>query len=217
MLKDPKYLHTGSVRKESSIAALGNLAQQVPQVVPPYKVSALMDEITFISMEELSCTPHERLDDVWQHIFSLMSKESSAKYPLIIKFIKALLSLAYGNVDIERGFSENHCLLHERRKLSITSVNCLRTSRSFCNRYGQNASTVHVKPHMIKALKSSFKRYQDRLSAESGPAAKWTCSQESQAHSQDPLETKAKEQLNIHMEIDFAQKMLANAELLIAK
>lgn len=81
VLKDLKHLHPSSFKKGSSIAGLRNLVQQVPQVVPSQKVSALMDEITLICTEELSCNLHEWLDDAWQHVFTIMSKESSPTYP----------------------------------------------------------------------------------------------------------------------------------------
>lgn len=149
VLKDLKHLHPSSVKKESSIAGLGNLVQQVPQVVPPQKVSALMDEITLISTEELSCNLHEWLDDAWQHVFTVMSKESSPSTPKKWKFIKALLSLANGNFDVAKGFSKNRFLFHKRSKLSIANLNGLRKTRPFCNHYGQDASTILVKPVMI--------------------------------------------------------------------
>lgn len=73
MLKDLKSLHPSAVKEESAIVALRNLAQ-VPEVVPPQEVSALMDELTLLSTEEFSSNPHERLDDAWQHVFSLLSR-----------------------------------------------------------------------------------------------------------------------------------------------
>lgn len=81
VLKDLKSIHPSAVKEESAIVALRNLAQQVPEVVPPQEVSALMDELTLLSTEEFSSNPHERLDDAWQHIFSLLSKDGGPKYP----------------------------------------------------------------------------------------------------------------------------------------
>ncbi|KAH8020423.1 hypothetical protein HPB51_001721 [Rhipicephalus microplus] len=211
VLKDLKSIHPSAVKEESAIVALRNLAQQVPEVVPPQEVSALMDELTLLSTEEFSSNPHERLDDAWQHIFSLLSKDGGPKYPRTVKFVKAMLSLAHGNADVERGFSENRRLLHERSNLSIASVNGLRATKSFCSRYGQDASAVSLKPDMIKAVKGSFKKYQERVSAECEPSAK-----KAKLH-QDSVGSKVDEQRSIQMDIDSAKKMLANAELLIAK
>ncbi|KAL3242570.1 hypothetical protein MRX96_021015 [Rhipicephalus microplus] len=81
VLKYLKSIHPSAVKEESAIVALRNLAQQVPEVVPPQEVSALMDELTLLSTEEFSSNPHERLDDAWQHIFSLLSKDGGPKYP----------------------------------------------------------------------------------------------------------------------------------------
>lgn len=125
-----------------------------------------------------------------------------------MKFVKAMLSLAHGNADVERGFSENRS---ERSNLSIAGVNGLRATKSFCSRYGQDASAVPLKPDMIKAVKGSFKKYQERVSAECEPSAK-----KAKLH-QDSVGTKVDEQRSIQMDIDSAKKMLANAELLIAK
>ncbi|KAH6919543.1 hypothetical protein HPB50_029459 [Hyalomma asiaticum] len=152
VLKDLKSLHPSAVKEESAIVALRNLAQQVPEVVPPQEVSALMDELTLLSTEEFSSNPHECLDDAWQHVFILLS-----------------------------------------------------------SRYGQDASAVPLKPDMIKAVKGSFKKYQECVSAQCEPSAK-----KAKLH-QDPVGTKVDEQRSIQMDIDSAKKMLANAELLIAK
>ncbi|KAG0410566.1 hypothetical protein HPB47_012320 [Ixodes persulcatus] len=57
-----------------------NLAQQVPQVIAPTQVSALIDEFTQISTEALHCDPHERLDEVWQRIFSLKNEDGAPRY-----------------------------------------------------------------------------------------------------------------------------------------
>ncbi|KAL3242571.1 hypothetical protein MRX96_021016 [Rhipicephalus microplus] len=64
---------------------------------------------------------------------------------------------------------------------------------------------------MIKAVKSSFNKYQERVSAECEPSAK-----KAKLH-QDSVGSKVDEQRSIQMDIDSAKKMLANAELLIAK
>ncbi|KAL3221334.1 hypothetical protein MRX96_005070 [Rhipicephalus microplus] len=72
VLKDLKSIHPSAVKEDSAIVALRNLAQQVPEVVPPQEVSALMDELTFLFTEEFFSNPHEHHDDAWQHIFSPM-------------------------------------------------------------------------------------------------------------------------------------------------
>lgn len=63
---------------------------------------------------------------------------------------------------------------------------------------------------MIKAMKGSFKMYQERVSAKSELAARKT-------RFMQEAERKANEQRNTEMDIECAKKMLANAELLIAK
>lgn len=210
VLKDLKSLHPSAVKEESAIVALSSVTE-VPEVVPPQEVSALMDELTLLSTEEFSSNPHERLDDAWQHVFSLLSKDGGPKYPRTVKFVKAMLSLAHGNADVERGFSENRRLLHERSNLSIACVNGLHATKSSCSRYGQDASAVPLKPDMIKALKGSLKKYQERVSAECEPSAK-----KAKLH-QDSVGNKVDEQRSIQMDINSAKKMLANAELLISK
>lgn len=211
VLRDFKFLHPSIIQEEASVVALRNLAQQVPQVIAPTQVSTLMDEFTLISTEALHCDPHERLDEVWVRIFSLKNEDGAPRYPLVGKLVKALLSLAHGNADVERGFSENRRMLLERSRLSIASVNGLRAIRSFAKRYGQDASRVQIKPELIKAVKSSYKCYQERLAAEDQPAAKKS------KRDEDGNSTRTCEGTDVHAEIQTAKKMLSNAEILIAK
>ena len=49
----------------------------------------------------------ERLDHYWRKIKLRKNAVGDLKYPLIIKVFKAALSLAHGNAEVERGFSES--------------------------------------------------------------------------------------------------------------
>ena len=47
------------------------------------------------------------MDHYWRKIEPRKKAVGDLKYPLIIKIVKAALSLAHGNVEVERGFSES--------------------------------------------------------------------------------------------------------------
>lgn len=113
-----------------------------------------MDEFTLISTEVLNYDPDKRLDDIWQHVFSLKCEGGAPRYPFVGKVPKPLLSFAHGNVDVERAYRENCHMLHEHSKLSITSANGLRAIRSFAERYDQDPSAVPIKLELIRAVKS---------------------------------------------------------------
>ena len=49
----------------------------------------------------------ERVDHYWRKIELMKNAVGDLKYPLIIKVVKAALSLAHGNAEVERGFSES--------------------------------------------------------------------------------------------------------------
>ena len=52
------------------------------------------------------------------------------KYPLIIKVLKAALSLAHGNAEFERGFSEKgKNVTKDRVLLSEVSVNAIQLTK----------------------------------------------------------------------------------------
>ena len=49
----------------------------------------------------------ERVGHYWRKIELMKTAVGDLKYPLIIKVVKVALSLAHGNAEVERGFSEN--------------------------------------------------------------------------------------------------------------
>lgn len=211
VLRDLRCLRPDIIHEESSVVAFRNLAQHVPQVIPPQAMSGLMDELALVSTEKLEHDPGERIDVAWQPIFFLRGKNSGPRYPLLGKLVKSLLCLSHGNADVERGFSENRRLLLERSNLSIESINGLRAIQSFSKRYNRDVATIPIKADMMKAVKQSHKRYIERIAREDEHAAKRSklgsnCSSTKPQQKQDP-----------NTEINLAKKMLTNAEALIAK
>ncbi|KAL1438379.1 hypothetical protein MTO96_047997 [Rhipicephalus appendiculatus] len=211
VLRDLGCLQPNVIQEESSVVAFRNLAQQVPQVITPQEISALMDELALISTEKLQYDLGEQIDDAWQRIFVLKDKNGGPRYPLLGKLVKSLLCLSHGNADVERGFSENRRLLQERSNLSIESINGLRAIQSFSKRYDRDIATMPIKSDMIKAVKQSYKRYRERMAREDEQAAKRTkCDIDCSA-------AKPHEKQDLNAEINVAKKMLSNAEVLIAK
>lgn len=174
MLKGFKCIHPSVIQEQTCVVILRNLSQQVPEVIAPQQVSAVMEEFAHISAEVLDYDPHESLDDIWQPVFSLKCEDWAPRYRLVGKLINALLFLAHGNLDAKRGFSENRRMLHECSKLSITSVDGLRAIRSFAKRYGQDPLAAPLKPEPIRAARGSCKQYQKRLAVGDQPAAEKT-------------------------------------------
>ena len=53
------------------------------------------------------------MDHYWRKIELVKNAVGDLKYPLIIKVVKAALSHAHGNDEVERGFSESAKMLKE--------------------------------------------------------------------------------------------------------
>lgn len=208
LLRDFKCIHPSVVQEEVFFVVLRNLAQQVPEVIAPQQVSVLMDEFTFILTRVLNYDLHERLDDTWQRVFSSECEDWTPRYPMVGKLIKAPLSLAHGNADVERGFHENRRMLHEGSKLSITSVIGLHAIRFFARWYGQDPSAVSIKPGVIMAVEGSYKRYLESLVVGNQPAAKKSKLGEEHNSRRAILSTQDKENSNCDWGISLIKSLL---------
>ena len=62
------------------------------------------------------------MDHYWRKIELMKNAVGAFKYPLIIRVIKAALSLAHGNVEVERGFSESAKKCYKRSSPSFRSI-----------------------------------------------------------------------------------------------
>ena len=68
-------------------------------------------------------------------------------YPLIIKVVKAALSLAHGNAEVERGFSESaKNVTKDRVLLSEASVNAIQSTKD-------GLKSVNNQPHTVPTTK----------------------------------------------------------------
>ena len=50
---------------------------------------------------------HHRIDYYWNKVLLLTTVFESPKYPTLSKIVKNILIIAYGDSDVERGFSIN--------------------------------------------------------------------------------------------------------------
>lgn len=212
-LKNSVLMHLSGLEpsasvSESSRESFRELAKYAPQVILSSDVSSLLDEVTEFCLEPLPATVDGRLDSYWQNVFERKDAENQAKYPLLTKLVKALLSLPHGNADVERGFSQNNRVLHDRSSLSLESINGTRRTPSFAQRYDGDPCKFEI-GRDVKAVRNASKRYSERLA------------QEKQALKQ--LRTDVEQSTPNDSEADAqneavdAERMLKNAELLIER
>ena len=64
----------------------------------------------------------ERVDHYWRKIELMKNAVGDLKYPLVIKAVKAALSLAHGNAEVQRGFSESAKNVKKKSSPSFRSI-----------------------------------------------------------------------------------------------
>ena len=70
------------------------------------------------------------MDYYWRKIELTKNAVGDLTYPLIIKVVKAALSLAHGNAEAEKGFSERaKNVTKDRVLLSEASVNAIQSTK----------------------------------------------------------------------------------------
>ncbi|EEC07505.1 hypothetical protein IscW_ISCW005811 [Ixodes scapularis] len=172
ILQGLRCLHPESRERESSSRDLRQLATKLPHVIQSQDVSALMDEYALLQLEPIEVYSSSRVDEHWHKIFEMKKADNSAKFPLLCRVVKALLCIPHGNADLERGLSENRRFLLERARLTIQNVNGIRHIVSYAKRFEGDPTRFSLTPDVIKAVRSSCKRYRERIAAEEELAVK---------------------------------------------
>lgn len=122
--------------------------------------------------------------------------------------VKALLSIPNDNADVERGFSENRRLLQDRARLTLESVNGIRHVVSYGKCFDSDPSSFTITPEVLTVVRNSKKRYTERLALEKEQSA--------ERPRKEPEAGPSSKDQDLQKEVETANKMLLNAELLIA-
>lgn len=211
MLQHVRCLHPSNHSAESSRDSFRYLAKCAPQVVQPAEVSSLLDELTVLNLNQLHAGSDMPLDKYWHQVFIMKDGQGGPKYPLLSKLVKALLSLPHGNGDVERGFSENSRVLHDRSNPSLSSVNGIRHIMSYSKRFDSDPCSFPVNSDVIKAVKGASRRYAERLAAEERPSKRMRIDAEQSSPNVELTNDQAKK------EVAEAERMIKNADLLIQR
>ena len=109
----------------------------------------------------------ERLDHYWRKIELMKNAVGDLKYPLIIKVVKAALSLAHGNAEVERGFSESaKNVTKDRVLLSEASVNAIQSTKDGLKSVNNQPHTVPITKEFIQFGRSVHCAYNLRQEEE---------------------------------------------------
>ena len=109
----------------------------------------------------------ERVDHYWRKIELMKNAVGDLKYQLIIKVVKAALSLAHGNAEVERGFSESaKNVTKDRVLLSEASVNAILSTKDGLKSVNNQPHTVPIKKEFIQFGRSAHCAYNLRQEEE---------------------------------------------------
>ena len=86
----------------------------------------------------------ERVDHYWKNIELMKKAVGDLKYPLIIKVVKAAISLAHGNAEVERGFSKSAKNVIKDSVLSEASVNAIQSTKDGLKSVSNQSHTVPI-------------------------------------------------------------------------
>ena len=94
---------------------------------------------------------YERIDVYWSKVGHMTRPCAERKYPTLMKLARIALTLNHGNADIERGFSQNKLMVTSHRtRLSMPTINGLRTGSSYVAKYNNMYLVSHTNSHTPK-------------------------------------------------------------------
>lgn len=226
---------------DDSVKMIRALASRIPNVIAPEDVASLTDEWIILQSEtfETSATAsfsveesddsecieesedhkqlkqpsqmRSRVDHYWGNVFARKNATGNFKYKLIPLVVKALLCLAHGNAECERGFSCNKQLLEGRSHLNIESINGLRKVKSHLQSIG-GIDNFKMTPTLVKTVQKSRSAYRARLELEKHKVLKRKA-KESTLRDEKRLK---QEESEIQSKLNSSQQMLKIAEASIS-
>jgi hypothetical protein len=125
------------------------------------------------------------------------------KYKHFPSVLKSALVISHGNADVERGFSENACIVTDQRaQLSEQTITSLRLVKDLVLFYGEPC-LVPISKGLLLSTKCAYQTYQRRLEEERKEKEKKEIVKDT-----NPAvdETKRKRQEFVHEKEDIAQK-----------
>lgn len=168
------------------------------------------DEEPSSDEEQPTAADDERSDKYWNRILAEKDLSGKSKYKHLPVLIKALLSLAHGNADCERGFSENKNILESRSNLCAASINGIRRIKSELKKCG-SIKNFNINPKLLSSVKTSWRRYENRTKAEKNIEKK---EKEKISADNNLLQLKSEEQ-QLKKRLESTQILLKKAELSI--
>ena len=101
----------------------------------------------------------ERVDHYWKNIELMKKAVGDLKYPLIIKVVKAAISLAHGNAEVERGFSKSSKNVIKDSVLSEASVNAIQSTKDGLKSVNKQPHTLPITNEFIQFGRSEHCAY----------------------------------------------------------
>lgn len=211
LLQNMKCLHPLFRLEQSSINCIKYLLAAVPSVISPSNVSNVVDEWIVYQSSSLDIPSRtERIDVYWARIFEETDLSGNLRYKYLPILIKALLVLAHGNADCERGFSINKNLLTSRHSLCVASINGLRKIKSEVKKCG-GIKNFSMTPQLLSSVKKSWKQYETRIKTEENVKQ----NKEEKRNIDNRLNDLQEEEKILKKRLECAQIMLKKAETII--
>ncbi len=101
------------------------------------------------------------IDIYWGQFFNMRNVcGTGPKYPVVLKVVKAALTLSHGSADIERGFSASRrILIEDRTSMSERTLNALMTVKSALAEVNYMPNLIPITPKLLNMGRSAHKAY----------------------------------------------------------
>lgn len=229
-LKDLVFLDPMAKNLEHTEETAVRLGKRLSTTLTFEELDKIRDEIRQYSIEEI---PREwifeltdegaekrcRVDHYWLKVLAIKDKAGTIKYPVLKKLVLALLSLAHGNADTERSFSDMaNILTKHRASMEILAVNALLTIK--CELRVRELSCYSAVPETWqKACENAGESYTKRVGKNAEMAEKYRKQKEIQKQVQklnDKLDQQQKSSQKLQKALK-QKEQAAEAELTAEK
>ena len=173
-LKNLKFLNPSCQKDSACLPAISSCAEEVKKIDECIDINYVESEWRSYALEDISpCLDKATKDGItdcaafWSEVLQLKRSCGDLKFPHLKPLVMVCLSLAHGNADTERSFSEtNKILTKHRNSMNAELINGLMTVKTSFKVNGQDSATYVLSPSVKENCKTARSRYQQRIDNE---------------------------------------------------
>ena len=171
ILRDLQITCPTAQQKPWSLEAVRRIARAFSRIDPSIDVDQVVSNWRTYTLEDIkdiqnAATNNSKIDiaKFWKAVGELQMPSGEKKYTEITKIMMLCMTIAHGNADTERSFSQSALILTKHRnRICIDTLNGLMAVKSAMSVTNVKSHSVDISPQMLECCRQAHSKYALRL------------------------------------------------------